>query len=529
MAKNDISDKAKELVEQEINAEGQSAEESEFSLNDDRRVRTLSPTALVIKRFLRNRVAVTGLVILAFMFIFSFIGGLISPYREDQLFYRYDAQDKQFASVIENSELRYIPNGGDFPAVARAKFVLALKGEGNSFEASGVSYTYEELGENFYEIFEEGSGTPLALATYDIVSSSTSNDKLPFDFQRAILVAAINGEESFEFDGTTYTIDEAGAVFDGATEVAYASRYVVQPIMGDVVLSKDFKEQLIEVLIEGGKEFAFTDPDGNTAEYTITYNATTKSWSVLQSTSTKVFDTYSSPSWEHPLGTDRNGMDMLTRLMYGGRVSLYIGFIVVFIETIIGVILGGISGYCGGWVDNLIMRIVDVFYCIPSMPLIIILGAAMDAMRMDPQIRMIYLMLLLGFLGWAGIARLVRGQILSLREQEFMTAAEATGIRASRRIFKHLIPNVIPQLIVTMTMSLGSTIITEATLSFLGLGVKFPFASWGNIINDVNDTFVLTNYWFIWIPAGVCLLATVLAFNLVGDGLRDAFDPKMKR
>ena len=199
------------------------------------------------------------------------------------------------------------------------------------------------------------------------------------------------------------------------------------------------------------------------------------------------------------------------------------------IETAIGVVLGGISGYFGGWVDNLIMRIVDVFYCIPSMPIIIILGAAMDAGRVDPQIRMIYLMLILGFLGWPGIARLVRGQILSLREQEFMTAAEATGLSVHRRIFRHLIPNVIPQLIVTMTMSLGSTIITEATLSFLGLGVKFPFASWGNIINDVNDTYVLTNYWFIWIPAGICLLLTVLAFNLVGDGLRDAFDPKMKR
>ena len=110
-----------------------------------------------------------------------------------------------------------------------------------------------------------------------------------------------------------------------------------------------------------------------------------------------------------------------------------------------------------------------------------------------------------------------------------MTATEATGIRTSNRIFKHLIPNVIPQLIVNCTMALGSTIITESTLSFLGLGVKFPFASWGNIINDVNDTYVLTTYWFIWIPAGICLLLTVLAFNILGDGLRDAFDPKMKR
>ena len=175
------------------------------------------------------------------------------------------------------------------------------------------------------------------------------------------------------------------------------------------------------------------------------------------------------------------------------------------------------------------MRIVDIFYCIPSMPIILILGAAMDQQRVEPGRRLIYLMLILGILGWAGIARLVRGQILSLREQEFMTATEACGISVKSRIFKHLIPNVIPQLIVNCTMGLGSVIITEATLSFLGLGVKFPFASWGNIINDVNNTHVLTTYWFIWIPAGLLLLLTVLAFNLVGDGLRDAFDPKMKR
>ena len=531
---NNISEKTQDLVSQEINAEGQTAEESEFSLNDDRRVKTLSPTALVVKRFLRNRVAVSGLLILAFMFVFSFVGGIVSPYREDQLFYRYDNQNKQWAAVTENTELRYVSeNNNDFPSVARAKFVLALKSDSKTFEAQGVTYRYELVsdkeGDEIYALYVDGSDDAIALATYDTVSSSTGNEKIPYAFQREILYAVGQGKNTVEYDGKTYTLDETGTVLDGETEVAYASRYIVQPLMSDIFLTRQFKEELIEAIEGGSKDFKFTAEDGTEAQYTLKYDAGTKSWSVLQSTSTKVFDTYSSPSTKHWLGTDRNGMDMLTRLMYGGRVSLYIGFIVVFIETFIGVVLGGISGYFGGWVDNLIMRIVDVFYCIPSMPLIIILGAAMDAMRVDPQIRMIYLMLLLGFLGWAGIARLVRGQILSLREQEFMTAAEATGIRASRRIFRHLIPNVIPQLIVTMTMSLGSTIITEATLSFLGLGVKFPFASWGNIINDVNDTYVLTNYWFIWIPAGVCLLLTVLAFNLVGDGLRDAFDPKMKR
>jgi len=369
----------------------------------------------------------------------------------------------------------------------------------------------------------------VAYASKLIVSSSTGNEKVPFELQYNLVKAIKTGASSFEIEGEKYDVSEDGTLSKGGEEIAYASQYVVQPLMSDVYLTRSFKEELIESINDGAEEFVFTDEDGTTAEYTVTYNAATKAYSVLQSVETRVFDTYSPPSGAHWLGTDRNGMDMLTRLMYGGRVSLYIGFIVVIIESLIGVILGGISGYFGGWVDNLIMRIVDIFYCIPSMPIIIILGAAMDAMRMDPQLRMVWLMLILGFLGWAGIARLVRGQILTLREQEFMTATEATGIRVSRRIFKHLIPNVMPQLIVTMTMSLGSTILIEATLSFLGLGVKFPFASWGNIINDVNDTHVLTNYWFIWIPAGICLVATVLAFNLVGDGLRDAFDPKMKR
>lgn len=153
----------------------------------------------------------------------------------------------------------------------------------------------------------------------------------------------------------------------------------------------------------------------------------------------------------------------------------------------------------------------------------------MDYYKIDPRIRIYALCAILGIVGWPGIARMVRGQILSLREQEFMVATEATGVRISRRIFRHLIPNVIPQLIVIATMGLGDVILMEATLSFLGIGVKFPYASWGNIVNAVNDVYVLTNFWFVWIPAGFLILLTVLGFNFVGDGLRDAFDPKMKR
>ena len=504
-------------------------ESEEYSLNDDRRVKVLSPGTLVAKRFFRNRIAVTGLVILAFMFIFSFLGGLVSPYKEDQKFYRYDIQQKTYAGVIENTEFRYAQaDGQDFGSILQAQLVLAVQTNKDSFTYKNVTYTVTEEGPDFYSVSIQG-GANIGIAYKDVVSSSTEGEKVPYALQFAALKAYTNGETAFTASGKDYTITEDGGVLQGGNEVAYVSRYVVNAIMGDVFLTRDFKDQLITCIESGNEDFYYTGEDGATYDYKVSYSADTKGWTVLQSKETYVFDTYSSPSREHWLGTDRNGMDMMTRLMYGGRVSLVIGFIVEIIATVLGVILGGISGYFGKWVDMLIMRVVDVFYCIPSMPIIIILGAAMDNTGVDPQIRMIYLMLILGFLGWPGMARLVRGQILSLREQEFMTATEACGISVSRRIFRHLVPNVIPQLIVSCTMGLGSTIIIEATLSFLGLGVKFPFASWGNIINDVNNTFVLQNYWFIWIPAGVLLLLTVLAFNLVGDGLRDAFDPKMKR
>jgi peptide/nickel transport system permease protein len=222
-------------------------------------------------------------------------------------------------------------------------------------------------------------------------------------------------------------------------------------------------------------------------------------------------------------------MDVMTRLMYGGQVSLLVGFVVVIIEVVIGVIIGGISGYFGGPVDTALMRFVDLFNSIPFYPIVIIFGSVMDTLQVDPKGRIFLLMMILGILGWTGVARVVRGQILSLREQDFMVATEATGIRTSRRIFKHLVPNVMPLLIVQATASLGGIIIAEATLGFLGLGVKYPLASWGSIINVASDAYVMTNFWFMWIPAGMLILLTVLGFNFVGDGLRDAFDPRMRR
>jgi peptide/nickel transport system permease protein len=517
------------LSEKKVTNQNEGGSQEQLSLNDDRRVKTLTPGRMVVKRFFRNRLAVLGLVMLAAMFLFSFLGGLLSPYGQDEQFYTVTEMKKEYVGVTKNDDLRYqAADGQEFGSLLQAQFLLAQMSGKEEFSYKDVDYRLVEEGEDLYSIYS--GDTLLAMAYKDIVNTADGVDALSFNVKYEALKAYVSGASSFEADGSTYTLDEDGNILLDGVENGYISRFVVQSAVSGVDITRDFKERLEEALEDDITEFNYTDPaDGEEHAYFVSYDASAQVWSVTQVTDTYVYDKYASPSKSHPLGTDGNGMDMLTRLMYGGRVSLIIGFIVVFIETFLGVIMGGIAGYFGKWVDNLIMRIVDIFYCIPSMPIIIILGAVMDALRLDAQIRMLYLMLILGFLGWPGIARLVRGQILSLREQEFMTATEACGISVSRRIFRHLIPNVIPQLIVTCTMSLGSVILTEATLSFLGLGVKFPFASWGNIINDVNNSYVMTNYWFIWIPAGFCLLVAVLGFNFVGDGLRDAFDPKMKR
>jgi peptide/nickel transport system permease protein len=440
---------------------------------------TASPTAITAKRFFRNRLAVAGLAILAVMFLFSFLGAFLTPYSQDQVFYRQESQRKEYAALKENDTFRfYVAPGQTFGPVEQAQFILH-KGD---FTWQTQTYTVRpEAG--FYTIFL--GDTPVALATLKILPEG-------LDYAAAY-------EKLAAGEGERFALREKGSLpgFFQAAQQAIAA--------GDT-----------EFTLAGRQFFLSYDPAG-------------KLWSVKEQTQTLVWDAYAAPGKKHLLGTDKNGMDILTRLMYGGRVSLVIGFVVVAISATLGVTLGGVAGYFGGWVDSLVMRIVDVFYCIPTTPLLIILGAAMDGLRLDPSLRMLLLMLTLGILGWPGIARLVRGQILSLREQEFMTAAEAAGLHPVRRMAFHLIPNVIPQLIVVCTEDLGTAIITEATLSFLGLGVKFPFASWGNIINDVSNSHVLTSYWFVWIPAGICLILAVLGFNFVGDGLRDAFDPKMKR
>ncbi len=572
----------------------------QMSLDDGRRVKVLSPGMMVFKRFIRNKLAIVGICILVFMFLFSFLGGLVSPYRQDQVFYKVDSANKEYAGAVVNTDYRFtMVGGGTLSTMARANFNSQVKGKTEAsvtFKADNTVYTALRVDDGFWLITAgEDLGTVTMLGKIVDVKPAEGKEISP-ELKAAAIEAANSGKESFELDGLTYSLirdkgksyklggmseialasmlnfdasdpqdsglvssyefrkncemamharetsftagettyaleieDEFNAVVTDADgrEIARVSNIIVNPVTNGVVLPRDYKDAVTQAIAEKQKSFEYVNAEGVTEKHTIQMRGNNYIISTMQQT--YLIDMYAPPSAEHWLGTDDHGMDVLTRLMYGGRISLMVGFIVMILENIIGIIIGGISGYFGGWVDTLLMRFVDLFNSIPYYPMMIIAGAIMDSFEVDPYLRLYMMMAIMGIMGWTGVARVVRGQILSLREQDFMVATEATGIKVSRRIFRHLVPNVMPLLIVQATMGLGSIILTEATLSFLGLGIKYPLASWGSIINSASNIYVMTNCWYLWIPAGLLIVLTVLGFNFVGDGLRDAFDPKMKR
>jgi peptide/nickel transport system permease protein len=228
----------------------------------------------------------------------------------------------------------------------------------------------------------------------------------------------------------------------------------------------------------------------------------------------------SPPSWQHWCGTDELGRDVLSRVLYGARVSLKVGFVAVGIAVSIGTVVGLISGYYSGLVDATLMRFVDIMLCFPAFFLILAIITFLE-----PSIW--YIMMVIGLTGWMGVARLVRAETLSIREMDYILAARCIGCSNTRIIFRHILPNAISPVLVSATLGVAGAILTESALSFLGIGVQPPTPSWGNILTSGKD-YIEFAWWLSLFP-GLAILVTVLAYNLLGEGIRDALDPRVKR
>ena len=228
---------------------------------------------------------------------------------------------------------------------------------------------------------------------------------------------------------------------------------------------------------------------------------------------------YKSPSSEFFLGTDRIGRDYFSRLVHGTRVSLGVGLGGIGIATIIGIFFGGLSGYLGGRIDMFLLKLSELIICFPSIVLILLIVTIVGQSLLN-------LILIFGFLEWVGLYRLIRSLFMSLKEQEFVEALEAFGVRRFSIMFQHILPNAIAPVTVWMTLTLAGMILAEAGLSFLGMGVPLQVPSWGNLLNGAKDLRVLENYPWIWLPPGIVITLAVLSINFLGDGLRDAFNPK---
>ena len=252
-------------------------------------------------------------------------------------------------------------------------------------------------------------------------------------------------------------------------------------------------------------------------------------WSPWQDDATDALMINKPPGAQHWLGTDFLGRDVYTRLLLAGRISLTIGLLTMLLSVALGYLLGAVSGYAGGLTDKLIMRLADLVMTIPSLPLLIVAGAMLSELDFSADARIYMVVIMLSLLEWPKLARLVRGQILSLRERDFMLATQVLGLSSRRRLFGHLLPNTIPILVVMATMAVANAILSESALSYLGLGVVPPTPSWGNMMDAANSLIDFQRRPWLWMPPGIAIFITVVAINVLGDGLRDALDPRMKR
>lgn len=381
---------------------------------------------------------------------------------------------------------------------------------------------------NFYIALLYEDGTVQAFGNYfnRATAVNSKGDKVPnftsyFDDHKAVDIVATDNTFAFlTEDGEViiYSISE------------YGEDEMVEIPEGEKVVSLHGGTRHLVALTDAGKAYGW----GYNGDKQVNFNGAEASAVYTGSKQTYLVDENGSLIKSYGLkgylfGTDSQGRDTFTRIVHGGKMTMTIGAVSVIISTVIAIIVGCLSGYFGGWVDMLLMRVTEIVSALPFMPFAMLLSIVMQTKPISQDMKIFIIMVILGILSWTGLARMIRAQVLAEREKEFVLAAQSMGVKERRIAFKHILPNVISIILVSVTLDFAGCLLTESSLSYLGFGVQQPQPTWGNMINGANNSIVIKNYWWQWLFPAIFLAVATICINIIGDTLRDVLDPKSSR
>ena len=440
----------------------------------------------------------------------EFINGTIDPNSVDQLICGY-----QVTALVLDGRLYMWGNANN---------MLSLKEMANNENfSSGVK---KVAFSNYYAIvlMEDGTvsgGQTLTFnrkSAYSTTDGQIKNLKSYLDGRTVVDIAATNNCYAL-------VMEDGSVVIFGAVE--YGENEVPVLAEGEKYVSIAAGTRHFVAITDQGKAYAWGHNDGGQAnvdgqEGTQVFTGSKQTYLVNEEDEV----TYKCGFKGYLMGTDNRGRDILTRIVHGGKMTMTIGAVAVIVSTIIAVIVGCISGYFGGWVDMLLMRVTEIFSAIPFLPFAMMLSYVIRTMPISETTRIFIIMIMLGLLSWTGLARMIRAQVLAEREKEFVTAAQSMGVKENRIAFKHILPNVISIILVNVTLDFAGCMLTESSLSYLGFGVQQPQPTWGNMLYGANNSIVIQNYWWQWVFPSIFLAIATISINIIGDTLRDVLDPK---
>ncbi len=382
---------------------------------------------------------------------------------------------------------------------------------------------------NYYALYlkDDGSVTGGQSLTFHMQSADSSTEgtiknlKTYIADKKVVDIAATNNCYAM-------VLDDGSVLVFGASQ--YGERDLPADMAGKKIVSVTAGTRHFVALDENGTAYAWGHNDGGQCKI----NGETTSAVFTGAKQTYLVDedgelTDAVGFKGYLMGTDNMGRDTLTRIVHGGKMTMTIGAVAVIVSTIIAIIVGCLSGYFGGWVDMLLMRITEICSSIPFLPFAMMLSYVIRTMDIPETTRIFIIMVMLGLLSWTGLARMIRAQVLAEREKEFVTAAQAMGVKEKSIAFKHILPNVISVILVSVTLDFAGCMLTESSLSYLGFGVQQPQPTWGNMLNGANNSLVIQNYWWQWVFPSIFLSVATISINIIGDTLRDVLDPKSSR